>query len=226
MCPPFVFKLILIPRLKSMGVNNTSIYIDIVLGIIEFILLFIYFVKTEEYATFRCSYYYYLIAAPCFWLMKIFQIILFPRSTIDPTQLDFTESDNIELSINRRSQVLQLIQLPFVSLLIILPTLIELIFGIISTIVKYTVTKNVSANDLYIIHFTTALLSVTPLCLKEIKSISPIDKSFYSIGTLNDDQKNYIFFFIVLSALAGIAVNTLVLISGGLIGWNICNSFA
>jgi hypothetical protein len=211
-----------------MGVNNTSIYIDIILGIVEFILLFIYFVKTEEYATFRFSYYYYLIAAPFFWLLKIFQIILFPKLSVDPTQLDFAQSDNIELPINRKSQILQLFQLLFLSLPIILPTLIELIFGVTSTISKYTLAKNVSVNDLYIIHFTTALLSIVPLCLKEIKiclkeikSFSPID-----IDILDDSQINYIVFFVVLSTLVGIAVNTLVLISGGLIGWNICNSFA
>jgi hypothetical protein len=209
-----------------MDVNNTSIYIDIILGIVEFILLFIYFVKTEEYATFWFSYYYYLIAAPCFWLLKIFEIILFPRSSIDPTQIDFTKSDNIELSINRGSQVLKLFQLAFVSLLMILPTLIELILGVMSIVTKYTLTKNVSVNDLYIIHFTTALLSVAPLCLKEIKSFDSIDKSFDSIDILDDSQINYMVFFILLSTLVGIAVNTLVLISGSLIGWNICNRFA
>jgi hypothetical protein len=122
--PTFSFKLILIQRLKSMSVNNTSTYVDIILGIVEFILLFIYFVKTEEYSTFRFSYYYYLVAAPCFWLLKMFEIILFPKSSIDPTQIDLAESDNIELSINRKSEILQLIQLPFLSLLLVLPTLI------------------------------------------------------------------------------------------------------
>jgi hypothetical protein len=92
-------------------------------------------------------------------------------------------------------------------------------FGVISIITKYTLTKNVSANDLYIVHFTTALLSVAPLCLKEINSFSPSD-------VLDNTQNNYILFFIVLSTLVGIAVNTLVLISGGLIGLNICNGFA
>jgi hypothetical protein len=209
-----------------MDVNNTNIHIDTILGIVEFILLFIYFVKTEEYAAFRFSYYYYLIAAPCFWLLKIFQIILFPRSSIDPTQLDFAESDNIELSIHRKSQILQLFQLLFLSLPIVLPTLIELIFGVTSTIAKYTLTRNVSANDLYIIHFTTALLSVVPLCLKEIKICLKEIKSFSPIDILDDSQINYIILFVVLSTLVGIAVNTLVLISGSLIGWNICNRFA
>jgi hypothetical protein len=207
-----------------MDTNNTSIYIDIIIGIVEFILLFIYFVKTEEYAAFQFSYYYYLIAAPCFWFLKIFQIILFPRSSIDPTQLD-AESDNIELSINVKSQILQLVQLPFVSLLLILPTLIELTFGVVSIIAKYTLTENISANDLYIIHFTTAILSVVPLCLKDIKSFYAIDKSFYSIDILDDSQISYIILFTVISTLVGIAVNMLVLILGSLIGRNICNSF-
>ncbi len=86
-----------------------------------------------------------------------------------------------------------------------------------SIITKYALTENVSANDLYVIHFTTAFLAVVPFCLKEIKG-SPPD------NILDNAQKTYIYFWTVLFTLVGIAINTLVLISGGLIGLNICNN--
>jgi hypothetical protein len=201
-----------------MDANSTNICIDLILGVVEFVLLLIYFLKTEEYTTFRIVYYYYLILAPCFGVLEFIKIIFSSKSNFDPTKADFTELNNIEVSINRNSQILQLFQMLLASLLVILPTLIEFILGATSIIIKYALTKNVSANDLYIIHFTPVFLSIVPLCLKEIKSFPPDN-------ILDNAQKTYVFFGIVLFTLVGIALNTLVLVSGGLIGLNICNNF-
>jgi hypothetical protein len=201
-----------------MDANNINICTDIVLGLIEFLLLLIYFSKTGEYSSFQIGYYYYLIAAPCFGLLELVKIIIFSKSNVDLTQLDLAESDNTELSINRKYQIVLLFQMLLASLIIISPTLIELILGAISTLVKYALTKNVSVNDLYIIHFTSAFLGLVPLYLKELKSLPPDI-------ILDNPQKTYIFFGIVLLTLVGIALNTLVLISGSLIGLNICNNF-
>ena len=198
-----------------MNANNANIYIDIILGITEFLLLSAYFVKTDNYETFRFSYYYYLIIAPCFGLLEFIKIIFSTQSNIDIDRIDIAES---ELPMNRKSQILQLFQLSFASLFLMLPTLIELIIGAVSTLVKYALTKDVSANDLYVIHFTPAFLSVIPLCLKEIKGLS-LD------NILDNTQKTYIFFCTLPFTLIGITINTLVLISGGLIGLNICNNY-
>ncbi len=199
-----------------MNTSSANLYVDITLGITGFLLLLIYFINTEEYAVFRLVYYYYLIAAPCFGLLKLSEITLFAKSNIDLSQISLAESDT-ERSINRKSEIIILFQMLLVSLLIILPTLIELVIGAMSIITKYALTENVSVNDLYVIHFTTAFLAVVPLCLKEIKDSSPDN-------ILDNAQKTYIYFWTVLFTLVGIAINTLVLISGGLIGLNICNN--
>jgi hypothetical protein len=201
-----------------MGVNSANIYIDTIIGIAEFVLLLGFFIKTDKYLVFQFSYYYYLIVSPCLGLVELSKIILSPRLNIDKTQMDFISSDDSKLSANRRSQVLEIFQLLLLSLPSISPTLIELIFGIISVIIKYNLTKDISVNDIYLIHFTPTLLSVAPLCLKEIKS--------YFLGNvlLDNVYNPYIFFSITLSTLIAIGLNTLVLIGGGLIGLSICNS--
>jgi hypothetical protein len=151
--------------------------------------------------------------------LGIFKIIFTPRSSIDITQANFISLNNSDLSINRRSQALELFQLLLLSLPIVSPTLIELISGILFIFAKYTLTENVSTNDIYLIHSIPTFLGLTPLCLKEIKSSSR------SHVLLEDIWNPYVYFGIVLNTLICIGLNTLVLISGGLIGLSICNNY-
>jgi hypothetical protein len=197
--------------------NIVNIYLDVAIGILEFIILFVFFLKTEKYSSFNFIYYYYLIVAPCYGLMKFFKIIQSPKLNIDPTQMDSSGTVNTQSPIDKKSQVLQLFQILFGSLLIISPTLVELISGILSTIVKYTATKNISNYDMYIVHFIPALLGIVILCLKEINTTHLSNRS-------DGLSKPYILFAIMLDVSGGIALNTLILISGSLIGLSICNS--
>jgi hypothetical protein len=193
-----------------MVINSTNIYADIILGILEFAVLVMFFMKTEKYSTFQPSYYYYLLVFPCLGLLKIFEIIVFPKANIDPTQVDFVSSNNSQLSTNRRSQILELLQLPFLSLPIILPTCIELLTGIISIVLKFILTKSVAIDDLYVIHYIPAILSLAPLYSKQVQDYLPSNM-------VNSIYNPYNF--------VGIGLNTLVLITGGLIGLNICNRY-
>ncbi len=206
-----------------------NVYSDMGIGIIEFLALLIFFIKTKKYSAFNCSYYYYLIAAPCYVFLYLVKIILFPKSNIDPTQIDSSGTENPVLPLDRKSQILEVLQMVLVSPILILPTLIELMCGSLSTLAKYTLIKNPSLDDIYIIHSIPALLGIALLCLKNFKETKDCLKELKETNGillnngLGDLYSHYITVAIMFDVSIGVALNTLMLMCGSFIGLNICN---
>jgi membrane protease YdiL (CAAX protease family) len=190
-----------------MGIDRISIYTDLLLGILEFAILVIAFGKTENYSSFQGSYYYYLVIAPIYGLSYLFKIAFWPIANSDPTQDDQSLAADNQSTTRRCPHLLVFLRLLFLSLPLILPTVAELVIGIISIFIKFAVTKSASVNDLYVIHYSPVILSVIPLYLVIIRNQLPI-KAIENIY----EPYNFV----------GIAINTFVLLIGGWLGLNIC----
>jgi hypothetical protein len=191
-----------------MEIDRISLCTDFLLGILEFLILLIILEKTENYSSFQFSYYYYLVIAPFFGLVYLLKIIFWPISNLDATQDSHCRSADGGFTPNRSSQLLGLFQLLRLSLPNVFPIAIELVMGVTLITIKFFVTQNASINDLYLINYTPLLISILPLYLAGIHGqlSSKAIESIYN-------PYNFV----------GIILNTLVLLTGGLLGFNICN---
>jgi hypothetical protein len=193
-----------------MEMDRFSVCTDLLLGTLEFGLLVWMLWKAESYAVLECSYYYYLLVAPFFVFGYCLRIIFLPIANVDLTQEDHYLTDDGRFAPSRLTQLQKLSKLILLAWPVVLPTFIELAIGIISVVIKYAVTQQVSMNDLYLIHYTPMVLSIVPLYGKQLCSQLP-SKAITSIY----DPYNFV----------GITINILVLLIGGRIGLDICHHY-
>ncbi len=185
-----------------MMVDKSDLFLDVFLGLLEFIVLVVFFKETKNYLMFQISYYYYLMAAPFFWIGSFIEILFSPEtSCISP--LDDIPLNDPKITANRYSQISDLFELLLLSLPNILPIVLELTVGAILIIIKYAIIKRISIDDLYLIHYMPLIISIIPLYITKLYSYIPIEAEKYIY-----DPYNFI----------GVILNTLFLIAGGLLG--------
>jgi hypothetical protein len=179
--------------------NELTTLIDFLLGIIGFGLLSIAFLKTNSAPAFSPSYYYYCAIAPFLILWKTVTIALCPEANFDPSQP--------EQPLDRRSQTTALLQLLSLTLPLTVFTGLEFSIGWALALIKYTITHSVSMEDLYIICYLPAIMSIIPLYSKRLYDLLP-EKAIANIyGTYGNNAYNF----------SGIGLNTLVLLMGGIL---------
>jgi hypothetical protein len=187
--------------------NELTILIDFLLGITGLGLLAIAFLKTNSAPAFSPTFYYYCAIAPLLILWKIVTIALRPEASFDPTQP--------EQPLDRRSQTIALLQL----LWLILPSMVfaglEFSIGWALALIKYAITHSISMEDLYIICYLPAIVSILPLYSKRIYDLLPAGAIANIYGTYGDNAYN----------LLGVGLNTLVLLMGGTVGRWICGNY-
>jgi hypothetical protein len=175
------------------------VLIDFLLGITGSGLLAIAFLKTNSAPAFSPIYYYYCAIAPFLALWKIVTIAFRPEANFDPTQP--------EQPLDRRSQTAALLQLFWLILPSIVFTSLEFLIGWILAFIKYAITHSISMEDLYIICYLPAIVSIIPLYSKRIYDLLPERAITNIYGTYGDNAYNFL----------GIGLNTLVLMMGGML---------
>jgi hypothetical protein len=175
------------------------VLIDFLLGITGSGLLAIALLKTNSAPAFSPIYFYYCAIAPFLALWKIVTIALRPEANFDPTQP--------EQLLDRRSPTTALLQLLWLTLPLTVFTGLEFSIGWALALIKYTITHSISMEDLYIISYLPAIVSIIPLYSKRIYDLLPEGAIANIYGTYGDNGYNFL----------GIGLNTLVLLMGGML---------
>jgi hypothetical protein len=165
-------------------VTASSLILDLSLGLLETVIILVVLIRTDKYSCFSLFYYYLWIISPFLLVfsLKAEKLLQEEADQEQPSKISFFLA---------------------VVLLTISPTIVELMCGALSSIIKFSVAKNLSIDDLYVINYTPALVSVIPLYLSKIERHMPITM----IDSLYDPYN-----------FTGIIINSIVLLVGGLGG--------